>query len=596
MSEIPEEEESGSEHPPTPLQLAEFVVVPDSGLPDPNYTVGSFLLPPSTEIDAGRVPIILVASAGPQFVVAVPGEAWHRQPALRVLPKSALTKPISVLVAACSCDDREVIVPDTNIKIWLGLLKEQFLDELEFPSSVPELCIFPTEKQEDNYLPSAEALMQIADEKYAFLTAESGSHQGQDPTEDQGLRLSQLEESMAEIRSSLAALLKRPGAVAPVAVELPPAKPRTKPKVPSQQAEGFGFAGLDRQVVQNALAAGVPADHLEQLGKIARQKRTRMTDAPGDLKNKSKLNVLGESEEEDVAVAGEPDAPQLDPHGSDPMSSAVLKLTAIMETLSGTGKKKSRLLEDALDEVGLLGDAASSSSTSSSSRKHAAVLRSLRKATWRDLQHHGTKDARRLWLPSCWTRSSRGFRHLSWLGRTSVQDTQHQHYGPCQLVHLWRFGRPERWQDYGMQSQALAAFGPDGPTGSGPWSVGFSCCRQFGGASSVFQLHTSCSPRLHGSPAYKVVANGLGGSFDASGARAGRIHREALQVGSQVSLANFGEARGSSQERGRERDERWKGRKRQEAEGRGGPASREEPVKDEGVKEPDVSTGSDFFA
>lgn len=380
MAEIPEEEASGSEHPPTPLQLAEFVVVPDSGLPDPNYTVGSFLLPPSTEIDAGRVPIILVASAGPQFVVAVPGEAWHRQPALRVLPKNALTKPISVLVAACSCDDREVIVPDTNIKIWLGLLKEQFLDELEFPSSVPELCIFPTENQEDNYLHSAEALMQIADEKYAFLTAESGSHQGRDPTEDQGLRLSQLEESMAEIRSSLAALLKRPGAVAPVAVELPPAKPRTKPKVPSQEAEGFGFAGLDRQVVQNALAAGVPADHLEQLGKIARQKRTRMTDAPGDLKNKSKLNVLGESEEEDVAVAGEADAPQLDPHGSDPMSSAVLKLTAIMETLSGTGKKKSRLLEDALDEVGLLGDAASSSSTSSSSRKHAAVLRSLRKA------------------------------------------------------------------------------------------------------------------------------------------------------------------------------------------------------------------------
>ena len=380
MAEIPEEEESGSEHPPTPLQLAEFVVVPDSGLPDPNCTVGSFLLPPSTEIDAGRVPIILVASAGPQFVVAVPGEAWHRQPALRVLPKNALTKPISVLVAACSCDDREVIVPDTNIKIWLGLLKEQFLDELEFPSSVPELCIFPTENQEDNYLPSAEALMQIADEKYAFLTAESGSHQGRDPTEDQGQRLSQLEESMAEIRSSLAALLKRPGAVVPVAVELPPAKPRTRPTVPSREAEGFGFAGLDRQVVQNALAAGVPADHLEQLGKIARQKRTRMTDAPGDLKNKSKLNVLGESEEEDVAVAGDADAPQLDPHGSDPMNSAVLKLTAIMETLSGTGKKKSRLLEDALDEVGLLGDAASSSSTSSSSRKHAAVLRSLRKA------------------------------------------------------------------------------------------------------------------------------------------------------------------------------------------------------------------------
>lgn len=367
MALDPEEAESESENPP---RLSEFVVAPDS--------VGSFLLPPSTEIDTGRVPIILVASAGPQFVVAVPSEAWHRQPASRVLPRNALTKPISVLVAACSCADREVIVPDAHIKIWLGLLKEQFLEELEFPSSVPELCIFPTENQEDSYLPSAEALMQIADEKYAFLTAESGSQKGQNLSGDQDQRLSLLEESMAEIRSSLATLLKKPGSVAPVAVELPPARSRTKPRDQPRGPEEPGFAGLDRQVVQNALAAGVPADHLEQLGKMARQKRTRMNDAPGDLKNKPKLNVLGESEEEDVGVAEDADAQQSGPQIADPMSAAVLKLTAIMETLSG--KKKTRLLEDALDEVGLLGDASSSSSTSSSSRKHATVLRSLRKA------------------------------------------------------------------------------------------------------------------------------------------------------------------------------------------------------------------------
>ena len=68
-----------------------------------------------------------------------------------------------------------------------------------------------------------------------------------------------------------------------------------------------------------------------------------------------------------------------EPPPSDPVAAALVKWTAIVQTLSSP--RKARALEDAFEEVGLSQDSgASSSAMSTSSRKHAAVLRALRKA------------------------------------------------------------------------------------------------------------------------------------------------------------------------------------------------------------------------
>ena len=77
--------------------------------------------------------------------------------------------------------------------MWIGLLSQNFEQCLDFLNVKPhELSgAFLTENGEHN-VPSAEALQQVAGEKFSFLTAESGDPMPLDPN----LRLSRVEEAL----------------------------------------------------------------------------------------------------------------------------------------------------------------------------------------------------------------------------------------------------------------------------------------------------------------------------------------------------------------------------------------------------------------
>ena len=62
--------------------------------------------------------IIAVSEVDSRLLVAVPETAWHRTVSKRLLPRGALQKPVCV-------NDRSVPLPGEQLKVWLGLLKEE---------------------------------------------------------------------------------------------------------------------------------------------------------------------------------------------------------------------------------------------------------------------------------------------------------------------------------------------------------------------------------------------------------------------------------------------------------------------------------------
>ena len=170
MSEPAEEQEE--------LLLQNNTVVQADGSADPNYKVLIFL----RDLGPGAVhgiPIILIAQVESKFLVAIPFNSWNRLVRLRLLPANSLSKVVSVAVAAAESDHREQAADSIFIKVWIGFLNPAFeeciIDELG-------LSAFPTEDEEEGFLPFAEALVAVSDEKFAFMTAESGPADDGDQT------------------------------------------------------------------------------------------------------------------------------------------------------------------------------------------------------------------------------------------------------------------------------------------------------------------------------------------------------------------------------------------------------------------------------
>lgn len=364
------EGDTDEEEAPGELTARDFLVLTSAGSADPAYSVGEFLVEGQSEADATLVPVIAIAVVSDSLLIAVPFSFWHRTAARRKLPVRSLIKPIAVEVAAVETEDRDTIVDEANIKVWLALLKPEFESFLHFPAEAP--CIFPTTEGEENFLPAADALVAVADERFSFLTAESGNPTAPGDGGDTAARLALVEEALISLKTSMAELAKKH------AEPKPDPKTVTNPKASPAVRDVSGYAGLDPQVVRSALGAGIDPAHLRELSRIASAKKTKLTDAPVGVAAKPvKFDVLGEPLEEagQEATVVEVDAEEV----KDPFQRAVCKLTSIVETLAGQSKKKSRLLEDALDEVGVSQDAASSS-YGHSTKRHSAVLRSLKKA------------------------------------------------------------------------------------------------------------------------------------------------------------------------------------------------------------------------
>ena len=345
-----------------PLQLRDGLLWDPSRGVDTEFPVGALSFGP--EEAKKSTAVIAICEVGERVLVAVPSSAWHRTAKHRRLPPGALVRPGAVAVAGCSLADRAV-QSEVSLRVWIG-----FLDgALEGAVSFDEVDLattdhpFLTEGGEDGSLPWAEALVAVAEEKFAFTTAAS-----QESSTER--RFASLEQTMAAIQASLAQLQPAASASQPKAAAQKPSPPVARP---AAAAVGRGTPlGLDPVVVASARQAGIPEDHLVQLGSLLSSGRPKLADVPVQ---KAKLDVLGEEVDQ---------AEQLFEEGAegdgsaDPLSAAVVKLTSIVELL--TKRKAPQNLEEVLADSHTSFPEQSATSSSSQGRRQSAVLKALQRA------------------------------------------------------------------------------------------------------------------------------------------------------------------------------------------------------------------------
>ena len=350
-------------------QFASFCVCKPDGSAEVDYVLGCFSVPDRPEGEPLNVPLILVSLvSADHLLVAVPGSAWHRLRQNRVLPADSLTRPIQVSCVAVRELDRESSEEGATVRIWIGFLKPEFESCVSFEAGKEFNVHFVSETGQPDFVPSAESLVALADEKFSFLTAESEPAErdpapaGPQTVED---RLGLLEESLISIKSSLQELSRNKTAAAAVKPS-----PKEASRKNASGSLGDGLDGLPPHVREAAASAGVSMEHLQAFVQMTSRHRPNLTDVPGKAgKAALKPDILGETDEEGEAEDPRPSTDQV----SDPVHQALLKLTRIVDSLAS--KKKDFLLDDSG-----VGDTSSSSSGSGTGRRHAILLANLKKS------------------------------------------------------------------------------------------------------------------------------------------------------------------------------------------------------------------------
>ena len=370
---LPEAEEERPEEG-DPQAPRNFAVLSDSGVVDPAYPVGIFQLGLGAKESSE---VIVITEADNKIVVALPESVWHRTPAKRLAPSRCLIKPALISVAAVPRGDRETGEDlGFSLKAWVGILDPRWEGEISFDEDEEPGKKFGGEVED--ILPLAQALVDVANEQYAFLTAESGvpgqpearAPPGAVDTEE---RIQVLEAGMLSIQESLQQLLKKPQ----VTFKNPTSKAKPKPAV---KKDAKTVAGLDGGVVQSALTAGIPLSHLRQMGDILRERPRRLDDVPRKALQKE-VTPLDEEEFPEEGIDGEEylEEEEAEPGGDSNGSGvgeAIKQLTKIAAHLTESRKKDP--LELLLDGGG---GTASSSDTAGlpGSKKNSAALRALQK-------------------------------------------------------------------------------------------------------------------------------------------------------------------------------------------------------------------------
>ena len=185
------------------------------------------LLAPSGEFDAHyefralplstgpTVEVIPVAYIADRLLVAVPHSAWHRTTAKRILPPQGMHKPQSVEIVACLLDQREVGL-DVTMKVWMGYLAEDLVGQLCSMDMVETTDYVFLTGESPGFLPLAEALVEAAQEHFAFVSAAEvidADEQPIAPEQPEGsgsqkrsgleVRMGKMEDALARISASL---------------------------------------------------------------------------------------------------------------------------------------------------------------------------------------------------------------------------------------------------------------------------------------------------------------------------------------------------------------------------------------------------------
>ena len=285
-----------------------------------------------------------------KILLAVPDPAWHRRKDRRTIASAALTKVVRVTVASCPLLARDSPEADPSLKVWLGVLAA----DLEASLVDDEIAAirFPADTAGSPLVPYAPAMVAVAQDHFAFVTAQEG---GQPSTQQ---RLTKLEDGLEQI-------LKEIG-------KLRPSEEQKKPQrsILASQAKAAPPAapGLSNALVHQALQAGVSQAALSEIGGLLNQQVAPTRLDPAAVQDQKELT----SDEEDAWKDAEGSG------SADPVGRAVVQLSKIVAEMHSDRKKKlDRGLESILDNAE--SGSQKESTSGGSSRTHAAALGSLQK-------------------------------------------------------------------------------------------------------------------------------------------------------------------------------------------------------------------------
>lgn len=143
--------------------------------------------------------------------MAVPLAAWNRTLSSRILPARSLSKAVSVSLSACEPFHRTEPLLGIHTKAWVGLLNPESESAVELESDPTEDFHFLGEDGQI-LLPFAQALVEVVDEKFCFVTATSAAAEPAAPLQKDiskgtAARLGHLEKAVEGIQTGLFNLL-----------------------------------------------------------------------------------------------------------------------------------------------------------------------------------------------------------------------------------------------------------------------------------------------------------------------------------------------------------------------------------------------------
>ena len=372
-----ERDESESEGVERPADLA---LVWAGGTINHEFEVGSLSVGEADK--AKSVSVVLVSGIEGRMLAVFPHGGWAKKVKQRRLPAGPFSKPVLAEVAVASASDRRVAEPSLRMKVWFGLLDEALARTISFDLPGPADIQFLVGDQPR--LPFAQALVEVAESQFGFMTAASAAPE---PGDNRALeaRLRSLETSLESVVHGMQKLMGQQVAPLPATTaprsKAPALKPKAQgsiPGTPPPPGRAKEVPGLDPAVLQAAKDAGVQPDELRELSEFFGRRKKPLGDFPdagaglgdGDARSDFAGSEAAPSEGAGRAPAGAP------------IEDAVVTLTGLMKELM---KDRARQSDRALTLESALDRAESSSwdgsgGSGSSSRSKAAAYRVLRES------------------------------------------------------------------------------------------------------------------------------------------------------------------------------------------------------------------------
>ena len=157
------------ELPGLPEEVAQALLVQEDGSSREEYDIVSLTF--TTSSGERVVNIIPIAIFEGNLLAAVPAGVWHKTASKRNFPKGGLKRPIKVEVLAAFTQSPEEVLPTEPVALWVGFLDPTLFPGLELGASPIADFDVLTGSGEAEKGPYGPGLMEVADQRFAFLTA-----------------------------------------------------------------------------------------------------------------------------------------------------------------------------------------------------------------------------------------------------------------------------------------------------------------------------------------------------------------------------------------------------------------------------------------